>query len=846
MFFWRHDGQFLRRSKRRLGSPRGAVFTEFAFIAPVLVLLVSAMIELASYWDARIMANHAAWTIGRQVSVYGTNLRFGEEPDWIKRGIGSGCSESVRKTFLDPLNGAIRGASKKLNDRGMVTTAFLMSTCGMGYFGTTPGREVGDLLKKFTDPLQKLMDELAKSVAAIGTGLESLKLPFKADNVPGLFKLGGILEKITKFIGETVIGGILKEVIKPLQKILTTKLNEKIEQVVVPWFNKLLAGPGNAKRRFRQTFGAFARISQVDDVIRFEEYGNGTKLGGTTYRCFSRNQPLDYPQTFTEESAASKRVCGWPPYHQTHGMVKVTVAWPFSTGWLFPVVSGFRSGAGSVTNSVRATGHALVFQQPKINNDNLRSVGVVTFDVGTTNLVDAAVKESMSEAKRYFTMVAFAYRYRLGEETVYAFDPRPTSADTSRKYLKPLCDWYGFQKKNGEYDRKKAQATEDYNSSWKDITGSPYYYIKMPTANKRVHGDEAGTGTAYLDKEWLHIFSDDNHHKARHRYGGVKNARSHFYTYSLGRRPGTGEPVATGPLYLGTKDAAYGRLGDLPAGFGGTFGPGALSTNSSAGVNMDLWLSVYRSEEKAAAAKAEAALLKKTLDLNARMTNLESALRSYAQEIEDSLAGGGRNGTVCGLVPDTKEVDVTDPKAVAKWAEEKVRKIKDATLPIFNKIDEALVDFRKAFDDHNKKAEAILKERGEELKKLLRDIERLSPGSGEASDPAKRAETIRKLLQELGKGTNPYDPQVGLKELDGGIKGISDKIDALFKLETDYAKEFGSATAARYAGKSIGEINWNLERQRLVGGQYGKSGFVGGNDDDLVGDEWKHTEEGWK
>ena len=846
MFFWRHDGPFLRRSRRRLKSPRGAVFTEFAFIAPILVLLISAMIELASYWDARIMANHTAWAIGRQVSVLGTNLRFGDEPDWVKKGIGAGCSEGVRKAFLDPVNGAIKGAAEKLNDRGMITAAFLMSTCGMGYFGTTPGREVGDFLKMFTDPLQKLMDELAKSVESVGSGLESLKSPFKTDGLPDLLNFGGIVEKISKFIGETIIGGILTEVIKPLQKVLLTNLNEKIDKVVVPWINRLLSGSGNTKRRFRQTFGAFARISQVEDIIRFEEYGGSTLLGGSTYRCFSRNQPLDYPQTYTDETAAQKRIGGWPPYHQTHGMVKVTVAWPFSTGWLFPVVSGFRSGAGSITDPVRATGHSLVFQQPRIGNDNLRSVGAVTFDVGTTNLVDAAVKESMSEAKKYFSMVAFAYRYRLGEETVFAFDPRPTSVVTSRKYLKPICDWYDFQEDGGGYARKKAQGTEDYDKSWRDITGQIWYLISLKAANKYVHGDEEGKGTAYLDKEWLHIFSDSAHAAARHRYGGVKNARSHFHTYSLGRKPGSGEAIATRPLYLGTQDAAYGRIGDVPGDFGGGSGASAGSTNSSVGVNMDLWMSIYRPDEKAAAAKAEAELLKKTDDLNTKMTELESALRTYARDIEDSMAGGGRDGSTCGLVPNINEVDITDPKAVAKWADAKIQAIKADTLPLYNKIDDALVGFRKAFDSHNEKVDAVLKERGDELVKLLKDVEALLRGSEKAEDPKTRAETIRKLLRDLGKGTSSYDPQTGIKELDGGLKDITDKLDELFKLETEYAEKLGSATAARYSGKGIGEIEWKVERQRLAGGQYGKSGFVGGNDDDRAGDEWKHGEGGWK
>ena len=47
-----------------MASPRGSVFSEFALVMPIVVLVCSAMLELVGFWDAQVMANHAAWRSG--------------------------------------------------------------------------------------------------------------------------------------------------------------------------------------------------------------------------------------------------------------------------------------------------------------------------------------------------------------------------------------------------------------------------------------------------------------------------------------------------------------------------------------------------------------------------------------------------------------------------------------------------------------------------------------------------------------------------------------------------------------------------------------------------------------
>ena len=75
MFKWltRNDGKRVERAKRRIASPRASVFTEFALVVPIVALVCSAMIEIVGYWDAQVMANHAAWTVGRIAMVRGSD-----------------------------------------------------------------------------------------------------------------------------------------------------------------------------------------------------------------------------------------------------------------------------------------------------------------------------------------------------------------------------------------------------------------------------------------------------------------------------------------------------------------------------------------------------------------------------------------------------------------------------------------------------------------------------------------------------------------------------------------------------------------------------------------------------
>lgn len=866
MFLWRKDGHFLAKARRRARSERAAVFSEFAFIAPLLVLIVSAMIEFAMFWDARIMANHTAWTVGRQAAVYGDDLTFGSAPGKIGE-------------WLRPIGAKLPALEKLTRDRGLTTTAFLMSTSGMGYFGGSPGQTAVDILMPFVGMLKGALEGIVKSVDELAKKIAEFK-PFGDD---GLFGLGGTLNdalgSVLKKIGDDLLGGLVSKVLTPLAEKVTGTLTDLIENKVRSWLDSYGSTQSDALHRFRQFFGACRRIDRFDDIVTITTYGNSTTYGGGSYRCFSKYQPLDFPQTFAAgdvvESAVAK-AGGWPPNNLTHGMMKVTVAWPYSAGWLFPVVSGLRSDSSAArSGTVRAVGHSFAFRQPEIENEHLKSTGAVAFRMGTTNEVQEALKDLKDELQTYLDMCAFGMQYRITEEFVFVYDPRMTSIDKSRKYLKPLCDWYGFRKADGTYDRKKAQNTPDYDNSWHAITGDVKYHITMPTALKRVNGDKEGKGSAYLDKNWLYLFDGRKFEdtKPRNRYEGLKG-RSPFFVHSQeapergdlsekalekARATDSHRAYEDRPLYVDSGGQAYRSSADVRTGGKAEYGiskmlTGDVSRETNAcvlafgGVNMQKWLTVYRTNEEQAVRTKEASVLAASRRANEMMTALEDSVRAYADEI--GAVGVPTASGVGGMLPNLGEnVDPTDPKALKAWFEKKVKDLKAESLKLYDPLDRAVGEVKDVLKPHQEVSEAILNRRRQLLADMAEAIESFGLVASPRSNETAYVELVTAALRESPAAPGYdliNDSETGLKRLEETIGPLTNKLEEVFAKETAYAKALGSGLAAEQTGRPLSSSDFMRGTLKLDKNHYGRADFTRGSDDDQVGDKWKLGAGGWR
>lgn len=465
MFGWltRNDGTRIARAKRRLGSPRASVFTEFAIIAPILALVCSALVEITGFWDAQVMANHTAWTVGRIVMVRGSDgLEFSSKySTFSKTGIERTSMPDKLKKILKPINDLIGGANR-FNNRGNIATLFLMSTCGIGYFGKSPEKTLSDGLKELCEAAcEALVVGVPEWIESMAAGvLEKLSLP---DFLSG----GG--DAITRFVLELLhkfLDDIWKTLVTPIAEWLCEKLQEFIKAVldwlgIDSWFE----GGSAAARRARQLYGAASRIARAKDRTGSEVLTVEDMKG--IYR-FTKNSAkpgrLVYPQVVDKEAKSDgyfvTGVHGWPPNEDGLSLVHVQINWPYESSWVFPVVSGY----GPASKPPVATGHSMVFPQPSIMNKNLYSEGADAYkDGGDTNTVmEAVFKELAEEMNAYLRCAQFCMKYRICDEKLTLKDSNPDTVVTTWKYISELSKLWPFDVHNSDsYPRKG-----DYGKCW--------------------------------------------------------------------------------------------------------------------------------------------------------------------------------------------------------------------------------------------------------------------------------------------------------------------------------------------------------------------------------------------
>ena len=463
MFKWltRKDGARIDRAKRRLKSPRGSVFTEFALIVPIVVLVCSALIEIVGFWDAQIMANHSAWTVGRIVMVRGSDgLAFSSKLDEkSKTGIaGSSMPEALKEALAD-LDKYISGANK-FNNRGNIATLFLMSTCGIGYFGKSPGESLRDIFK----------DLCTAGVKAITEGIPDWIAGAISDiKIPLLDGGGNFLEEfVQKLLNELlneVVSAVLKPLTEALKSLLTAAFNRIMDWLDIDHF---FDGTGDAAYIARHLYGAASRIARAkdkagQDVLTVTDMGEAHSNAYVFAEAGSFKK-LAYPQCVDKDAKSDgyfvSNPSGWPPDDDVLGLVHIEINWPYESGWLFPVVSGY----GSVSKPPVARGHSMVFQQPYISNENLYSEGAKGFDPGSyTNTPRTKAMEDLAdEMKDYLKCVLFCMKYRISEDKLTLEDEGDWYVSWTWKRCKELKEIF---KCNPGY------SGGDYAKCWSAITG---------------------------------------------------------------------------------------------------------------------------------------------------------------------------------------------------------------------------------------------------------------------------------------------------------------------------------------------------------------------------------------
>jgi hypothetical protein len=236
---WRRDCRLLRRWQRPCQQDRGAALLEFALTLPLLLIITIFLVEMALYWEGRILGNHASFALARIAKVHyqpDENLEnqtyFPEKcllhSQYLQtmNGLQSGLSTErlVTAFFMFPVT------RQAINDKE--AAIFSGSDTYTNISSMADGMRKG-IIKQFKECLKEYLNESV--VPEISSDVKSLIITNNfAVSVGSLIpEFGGFWGKIVKKVLATMISELIEETIeKVLDNILKKFFSYAIEQSI--------------------------------------------------------------------------------------------------------------------------------------------------------------------------------------------------------------------------------------------------------------------------------------------------------------------------------------------------------------------------------------------------------------------------------------------------------------------------------------------------------------------------------------------------------------------------------------------------------------------------------------
>ena len=858
MFFFRRESKLQKTAARRLKSPRGSAYLEFALVLPIVVMVVSAMVEFTAFWDAKIMANHAAWTCGRIATV-----RAGEREAAKSSTSLIGKKPSSVADLLNP---------DTQIDGMYVATTLLMSTCSMGSMHGSAADLAKDWVEKW-----------------IGQGMSALRTFIETQIKTHLTELVKGLADLFPFdIGDNVIGKavteimnkIIENVTKPIAEALAKLVESMLPDAIFSDFESFL----NNNRALRQIVYAADRVATYD-VIAVKERDDASIPAFSRVSLYGGG-PLDLPATYDTKSTYDewmvKTYSGWPPNNQSQKMIDVTIKWPFERAWMFPVLASAKS-ASAPGDVPTAVGRALFYPQPNIKNANLYSEGAEAFDPGTTNSYVKAIEDLKKAYNGFLNIALLSYRYRLQEETVGPYDSssssgsykgigRGVSGETTKEAyyaLDGLVLWMerapddtsshsAWQSKSAPSDYKKCftELVETDDETCKFWYGVPFAAIRTAALDRL-------ECRRYADKEWF-FWGDDTHRHLRVKH----NAPGDLFASWKGSFGG--QPPWHALLNGGKIDGA-------PSEVSGTFTPGSLVMNVSEGdfgsavskyaggsaASYGDWRR-FAEEASAFAANANAMIafsVPTADDLKAReqgvLTNVfataykhQDDIRAIEREGRDEIAaalgdgsGGEADYSSMGFFDfgDDDEDIIKDPEKAVEKMKEKLETLKKTVVNDVIAIDEAEQAARDAYPKLAAQLVTTSNSRREKIKEWAAKTAAALLRAGQADADAV-AQVMRESFPMSGDLTSDT------AALETAATSYVSALKDLYDAEVQLAKDLG-LKSGKIRPDEKGEVDPSGDPVPEDDPyRPSESGSESGSDDDGAGDFWKRKSggRGWE
>ena len=854
--------------KRRIRSPRASVYLEYAIVMPLVVMMISALIEFSSIWDAKIMANHAAWTVGRIATVR-PKMAFSEKlSEKLDSGVTDDSMNAYMKELLAPINSVMKGVNR-LNNCGNVATLLLMSTCVNGYWGQSVSADLKSMLEKMLKgPLELLRKNLTNWMTeAITKGISKI-LP---DDIAGP-------------VGKLIIG-ILTDIIKnvvfePLSKLVDGIVGTLFPSGFFDWIQGLL----EKNRTVRGIFYAATRIAKCD-VVTVEELTTSPFAFSSNIDGWGNSRRLSFPRCLDKNITIPDKInhvetdSPWPPNAQVQPMYKIKVAWPYERTWLFPIVSGYESvPTEDGLAKPAAVGYSLVYSQPDIANTNLLAEGAEVFVDGTqTNQFADVLKNIKQEIEGFMKTVAFGMRYRRAEETVtpYDADDKWTNShkglgNGGRHHNDGLVFWMGrapLREKAKEYGEWEARndASPSYNKSWtvraNGAKQTAVYHHALTTSALLDNLERLDRTRTTLWWFWtLDSYPSDSEFRRRYTstwYGKdcvqgwwhdrtmtnfeeFKNRVYPWEGYGSTFAP-SNPPFANHILnpveYFGTSfNAKYGVTYDQYS-----------SVAKQIPMSMPSWLKTYEPDNAALWAREEAYAYTNVV-LKARFDRILKLVSDCVRDLERQKEGEMPEDVDGQLDWGTSEEEMwKEPKKAAEKIREKLNIMKKENFRLLQEIDDAIDEIYRTWPIANNAVLAAYRARSalllgfhEKLTQNIRDSQNVA--DQKVADVGK----IREMLKGQRGDTTAYYSTFAKAE--AALKDVAAALERAWQAEVAYGKLFKLGPARRAGDKSLDDLDPGKGDDPFDPNIPPESGPQTGTDDDWGGESWTRGApgKGWK
>ncbi len=412
----RADARVVAAGRRRLRGSRGAAFLEFALLAPFFLMVCSLMVETAVFWDASVMANHCAWSVGRILKVKaaakdGTTIfklnELGKSKD-KKEGEEKGILEEIKETGYSGINKLINRFNF-LGDQRNFLTVMLMSTCSIGYVGV-PEDDLKNLFKTVvSEPLDDLKGVLTNWIKSF-TGDEAekdRKIDFKTiSSISDLMSIGEVVKTaLLNFVADKILQPIINAVFDKVLKKVTDKVEELLQKAGVKLEKLLEQEEGNfssLKHYGHNLHKALQRVAHLGkDQLVLVDTANSDDRG--IHFLNPQNAKLSYHPALKGQTSGMKGQ-----------LALIRVQWPMESDWLFPL---FWGGTRTKGMGVWASGTSLVLLEPTLTNKDLLSGAKPTYEMPKENEADD-FNNFADEMKEDLELELFLMRYRNARETL--------------------------------------------------------------------------------------------------------------------------------------------------------------------------------------------------------------------------------------------------------------------------------------------------------------------------------------------------------------------------------------------------------------------------------------------